>query len=510
MRYKIAALVLLLLPLWLEGQVITGFNTLSGTKNPELYWIAKNMPKPNNFKVFRSGMEKKEFKEIGTIHLTEMRHDTLVFLVIDTTLTKEGLYQYYIEVKTADSTTVHSDILFGHNLPNIPKVMLTSFTAEPAKDRKAIHLQWKLNYGFTVKSLSLFRSKKFDTGYQLVASLPADAVEYTDPVDFSNEAYFYFIQINDFFGYQLPSIRIHGFSTFKETPYPPQDFKLAHKEGSVELTWKNVGSNVVGNKIYRQISTVTNGNAANKFFPCTGLIKSVGERGSFTDTILKSNPSVQVSYYVVAVSDGYVESNPSETLTVVNQGPAEASPPKELSYVIDSLQNLMLIWTRQNDDPQIAGCNIYKSGEGLATTKLNKKLVPVGINYFTDENFSGYGQCTYEVEAVSVSGAPCKVRANINVGPVFPRPRVILSLQKTDKGISVEWSSISAKGIKRMELYRQAGDDKPTLLTTIKNGEKTSYLDLTAKPGGFYVYSVVAILNDNTKLVINEGVGIKD
>ncbi len=93
-------------------------------------------------------------------------------------------------------------------------------TAHPVKDHKAIRLEWELREARSLQGIAVFRSTSYEDGYELVAQLPGEAREYTDMVPRSNEPYFYFLILRDFFGYQQPG-RLSWLQSYAREPMSP-------------------------------------------------------------------------------------------------------------------------------------------------------------------------------------------------------------------------------------------------------------------------------------------------
>jgi hypothetical protein len=396
MKKIIVLFLTMLSPVILLGQKVQALQSQNRGDFPELRWYSLAPPASPDFQIFRKAMKDQEFREIKTIRMMESRTDTLLYRVIDTTLTEKAMYQYYLQFSMDGDTLLLSESLYAHNLGNIPAPAVVSFTTQSATDRKAIVLNWKLNYDFTVKSLALFRSRDYESGYELIAHLPPDATTCTDPVSISNEAYFYFIQVRDFFGYQVPGVRVHGICTYAEKPYPPLDFAVVEDEGQVNLTWRNAGNNVIATRIYRKIG------GSGAFHPLERSIYSSEKQGHFSDTTISHFSGEELSYYAVNISDGFLKSGTSDTLTLLIRGDIAVAPPTELRCLQDSLQNVLLIWTSTETDPNIKGFNVYRGANGEKPQRLNRELLPYDINYFTDLTTKNGVFYQYEIESFSI------------------------------------------------------------------------------------------------------------
>ncbi|MDF1572014.1 MAG: hypothetical protein P1P82_10390 [Bacteroidales bacterium] len=497
---KITVLFLIMInPVILPGQKVQALQSLNEGDFPELHWYSLSAPAAADFQVFRKAMKEAEFREIHTLRMTSIRSDTLVYRVIDTTLVEKAMYQYYLRFSLAEDTLLLSESLYAHNLGNIPAPTVVSFRTESATDRKAILLNWKLNYDFTVKSLALFRSRDYEDGYELIAHLPPDATTYADLVDISNEAYFYFIQVRDFFGYQVPGVRVHGICTYAEKPYPPQDFSATEEDGIVRLNWRNVGNNVIATRIFRKI-----GNAG-VFYPLEGSIYSSEKYGEYADTALSRFSGEALSYYAVNISDGFLKSNTSDTVTISVYGDIHVAPPEELRCVQDSLQHVLLIWTSPETDPNINGFNVYRSVNGEASRKLNRVLLPYDMNYFTDTTAKNGTVYQYEVESVSITGNESASRTKTTCLGETEDYTILVTHTILTTGVALTWLPISMAGMREIRIYRQALNEKPVLLKKL-SAEQTTFTDLKVLPGKSYTYILTAGMENGEERVLNQGV----
>jgi hypothetical protein len=482
-----------------RGQTILAVHSENDAHFPKLLWYSINIKDTTDFSVYRTGLEKTDFKPVHTIQRSYMKGDTLFFRVIDTTLTKKALYKYFIALPYNKDSVIRSEVLYGHNMGNMPSPQIVHFKATPSDEKKAILLSWKLNYNFTVNTLSIYRSTNYEAGYELIAQLSGDAESYTDRVNVANEAYFYFFVIHDYFGYQMPSIRFHGIATYKEKPFSPQNAKLTADNNSVKLSWTRMGNNIIGYRIYRQV------NNSGKFVQINNMFYTPDKEVSYTDSTISQFSNKNVNYYIVSVSDGFVESNPSDTLHYRLQEDIVKTAPKECDYVIDSLNRVMLIWTSQEADEEVKGYNVYRFQTGGEKEKLNNRLIPFNVNYYTDVNNNGRTAYNYEIETISITNTPSLNKTTVNVGKHYVPAHLILSLKRTDKGITIEAIPLTENGIKEILLFKQVNSGSPAQLAKM-SPDTIRFTDTNVKSGELYSYSAVAVYKDNSEEIVNAGV----
>jgi fibronectin type 3 domain-containing protein len=487
---------------FLQGQTIKALQSENDSQYPRIQWYSTDRHDTLNFLVYRTDLKKVDFKPILPLQGTFKSGDTTIYWIVDTTLTEKALYKYFISLPGSNDSVVRSEVLYGHNMGIMPPPQVVHFNAESAKDRKAIKLNWKLNYNFTVNTLSIYRSMNYDDGFELVAHVAGTTESYTDAVDVANEAYYYFFVIHDYFGYQRPSVRFHGISTFSEKPFPPQNFEIATINDQAKLTWTRLGNNITGYRIYRQIGDFGN------FHPINKMFYTSGKEVSYVDSTISGLSNKVVKYYVVSVSDGFSESNPSDTLQIHVKGEIIKSAPQECDYVTDSAGRVMLIWSSQEKDAEVSGYNVYRSAAGSDRIKLNGQLVPYDINYFTDETAARTGEYEYEIETVSITGMPSLTRASVKVYPRALPQNLILSLRKTGKGISIKGVPLNEPGIKEIVLYRQVNAGVIKQLAKL-SPNNINYTDTDVKAGDLISYTAEAVYDDGTRQIVNAGVVIR-
>lgn len=493
-KYIFGLAIIFLMPFLTSAQQIRVEQSISDTEYPEITWYMAGKADSTVMRVMRADLEHKVFSTIQTTHFVRIEEDTTRFWIMDTTLMEKGLYLYKITTMVG-SEEIESEPAFGHNFGMLPKPYLANFAATPAEDRKAIHLEWELNYFQTVSSLSLYRSRSYDTGYVKVAELSPEMKAYTDVVPLANEAWFYFLLIHDYFGNQLPGVRVPAFATFSEKPVRPVNFKGVVQADSVFLSWQNAGKNVVGFRVYRAID--------GKDFRLLGeMVQDKSEQQSMADT----GPSVaackEVHYFVKLVSDGYVEGESSDTLGFYFPYHEKLLPPADLTVLKLPDGRLKLCW----DESEQTGCmgyHIYLLDEEGSEQRINSELVR--LNCFEDTIFRDEGKYLYAVESVGLYETVSERRSKITVYHSMPRLHVILDLKLKKEGIMVSWATPMFPSLATIKLFRFDDTGKSKLLKTFQK-EDVSYLDKKLEKGTLYHYSLMGVLDNGQELILNEGV----
>lgn len=478
--------------------VLKSVNNEAGV--PEITWILHGFNEPPEVSVFRSSVKEMKFSEINTpviLYKPEDSRDTTELTVLDTTITGRGLYYYYIATGSGDSVVSSEKVLAG-NYGYLPTPVVTEFRATPATDKKAIDLTWKLNYQSTVTYLELFRSSHFDTGYIQVSQLPARATSYRDIVPLANEPWFYFLVVHDCFGGTHPGVRIPGFATFAEKPFRPQNFIADYRNDSVRLEWENTGHNIIGFKVYRSLND-------QDFYPLNDILPSGAEKSSFIDISGELRKATKARYFVRNVSDGFVESNSSDTVILFMPDHEPVFPVEYIDYTIDENGNVRLIWPVP-EEGLVTGFNVYLTGMQGDTVKLNRDKLRT--NFFTDTILRPEGDYLYLVESVGYGTRTARFKRGVAVHRTLPDIDVILSLTRQNDGIEVSFVKSLNQHVTGYKLYRGSGNKSPELLKSFDSDGPTRFTDKHASRGNTYIYILKAILDNNLEVTANSGTDI--
>ena len=494
-------IMLLLLPMFqsIVAQELKVYKTKSYGKRPRLIWYRTgNDSIHKNFTVWRADLKSKKFDSIHTAHFVMVKKNSVRYVVIDTTLTKKAIYRYYIQVRDKNNKILTSPIALGHNLGRIPKPRVVRISAEQDKDKKAITLHWKLNYNFSVRSISLFRSSYGDKNYVKIAELGGDATAYTDIVPLSNHNYYYFLLIADYFGYETPSPYYPAFTLFKQKAIPPQNLSYTKNENSVELHWTNTEKTLSGYQVFRSIDD-------NDFVALHKMQNTNKQEVKFVDKIDNNLKGRQLRYYIVNYSDSYVRSETSDTLSVFFVKIQNPLPPKELNVIKQDDNRLKLIWTLPKDK-NIAGFNVYL--EKPKFRKLNDKLVPSTKNYFLTDKVFGKGNYTFSVETIGANKLKSELKTMASINILSAYAKLIVDMKQTKNGIVLSWKKYPDTRLDKILLYRQSGNNNPKLLKSFSNSDEI-YTDKNIKNKTLYYYTFYGKLTTGETLPLNEGFSVR-
>lgn len=496
MKKKILIIAITLSPLLVKAQQIKGYQSSSESNMPSVTWMATELTDTLAYEVLRAPHGSERFEPIATLTNRYYTGDTLFFIMTDTTLTEKGIWQYLIRINTPEGRTLNSELMMAHNLGYIPPPRIVNFRTSPAPGQKAISLNWELRNPETVVNLAIYKSYRFDDGYELVTTLPSTARDYTDPVARANEPWFYFILIQDYFGYQPPSVRVHGVTDYAGQPIPPQNFSATRTDNYISFTWRKVGDDIFNYRLYRRT------NQTGRFFPVGDPFFIPGRHISFRDSLEITDNITHLEYYATSLSDGYVESNPGDTVLLFFPENEAVPPPSVLDHIADASGNITLLWTAI-ESGAVSGYNIYRKTEDSPFEKLNQELLPV--NTYRDNTLTTSGNIVYQVETVNRGGKPSHLRTETTVVFQPQQIKLVVSCIQTRNGLQLQWVPLETAGIEKLQIYRQKNEEDPILLTTVENSRGT-YTDTQTENETSYIYTFMAAMKDGRTVMVNDGV----
>ena len=495
---NISILLLILVPLLTRSQVITVKESRSENHHPDITWQYPEFLDSTDFTVLRAKVKDKVFTPVKTFHyIDKSSPDTTLFVIVDTTLTEKGIYIYKVQVPI-NGKQVESQIALGHNYDILPRPRLKFFKAVSLTDHKGVKLTWEFNYNETLRSLELYRSKKYDKGYIKIMDLPADATEYIDYVDIANEAWFYFLKPYDYFGELLPSTRIPVIPTFGDKPMAPLNF-IGKKNGeSIVLKWQNPNP-VKSYKVFRKTDK------ENDFQQITDLVLNDATNIIFTDSSEILKDVLTVEYCVTNVNDAFLESTYSDTLKFYILEHEKVLPPSTIDHFWEG-KKLKIVWERPREGMTL-GFNVYMTDPAGKTTLLTDK--PIGKNYYIDSVFRPAGKYTYSIEGVGYKGKKSEQKGNIVIKRSKVKFHIIINLRRVKNGIEISWDPIADKPVKKYLLYKKSGNGKLILKKSFPPDEVVKYTDLKVSKGTNYLYMLKAELQNGETIEVNQGVSLK-
>ncbi len=495
---NIQILLILLIPYFAIGQAISVKESRSENYQPDITWQYPQNIDSTNFSILRASIKDNIFKPIKTFHYQDNSlADTTLFVMIDTTLEKKGIYIYKLKMNLQNEM-VESQIAFGHNYETLPRPRIKSFDAVSLTNQKGVKLTWEFNYNKTLRSLELYRSNKYDRDYIKIMDLSAQSTEYIDYVDITNEAWFYFIKPIDYFGELLPSTRIPVIPTFGDKPTAPLNFIGKRNNETITLSWQN-SNPIKSYKVFRKTDKETD------FQQITELVRNDSMHIVFIDNSEVLKAVLDVAYCVSNVNDAFLESTHSDTIRFHILEHEKILPPSTIDYFWQG-QNLKIIWAKSKEGHSKA-YNVYMTDPDNKTSLLTAK--PSGKNYYVDSLLRPAGKYIYAIEGIGYNGKKSLLKNSIVVLRNKINFHVIMNLRRVKNGIEISWDPIPNKPVKRYRLYKKYGKSKLMLKKSFPPDEIVKYTDLKVKKGINYLYVLKAELENGEIIEVNSGVNLR-
>jgi hypothetical protein len=217
-----------------------------------------------------------------------------------------------------------------------------------------------------------------------------------------------------------------------------------------------------------------------------------GEMATFTEVVPPDAPAASAAwhYVVVAVADRVRRGAPSAVVTVPLG--RILAPPRDLELSYDE-QSLSLAWTL--GEPGLAA-EVLAAPAGGDVTVLTP--TPIDTGRYQEPTVFGEPRCL-TARAVFVSGGAVvesPAAAPVCETPVdrFPPPRpTSLAAVPAAGGVSLVWTGVDAADLAGYLVLRGGGSGETLAPLVAAPVTGTSYRDTDVRPGGTYVYAVVAV-----------------
>ena len=423
-----------------------------------------------------------------------------VAVVRDESVAKGMAYSYVAVPRDAlGNIGTPSDTVQVYNLTSFTDIgIVKSFKVVADKENKGIMLTWEMTSDLYIHGYEIFRSKDYETGYERIATLPAEASSHFDyfGIDYG-EAYFYYMVVNNGFGENVPTaptpVALEG---SKWNFLPPQDVEAELHDNVVHLTFSSIDTDTWGYQIFRgegymgELSQIAS----------LSVSHQLSEDGEypvvlFTDTLALSPMPQTISYAVTDVNSSYNVSPLSERVTVQYSGGMMPAP----SNVEALLRNdrILVVW----DDmakihPYIAGYNLWRSTLSDETESEAQLIatLPYEQNNYMDTLVMPATHYRYSAESIGLNGESSgrSLHAGVSVPRQLPLPPGQVSALAAADRILLRWDTPFDPSIKAIRVYRAVLNQKAVLLKELP-ADQTVFEDQTAKQGEQYYYNVVTV-----------------
>lgn len=442
---------------------------------------------------------------------TNTKTDSLIFMVIDSSVKPGITYDYFIVAKDyLGNNGNHSDTvrLQSGGRQNVPAV----FNLRTRSDSNGIRLRWaRLTPNTSLQNILVLRSTQHDTGYAPLTLLPVTDTMYTDKTAMGGQRYFYQLIVQGAFNYSLPTPRVSGMYTGPVNLLPPYGLEASPLPKGVRLSWRYTGrQDIAGFKVYRSTSPQRKMQLISDRIPAAKDSLPV----QFTDTTAGSDKTT-FYYAVAAVSH---TSTPGPLSNIVSSAPAAISKvpaPVGLRYLWLNDSVVSVTWRDlQRETSGIAAYQVYKTtmADSLPPHHLSTSNLPAdnlsadnlsagnllrvtAMNEFTDTLQEGEVRW-YRIKTINTAGISSVASPSLRIeAPVHqPLPPGRVHAYRQGKNIVLDWDGSLNTGIREYRIYKAENTGKTVLVDSlIAIRQPYQYIDGATRPGNVYFYYVTSV-----------------
>lgn len=450
---------------------------------------------------YRSPAAETSFKLIEGQRMFSVVSDSLLAVFTDTTAAKPGVYHYVIRpVNRYGELGPVSEYAQGSNFPPAAEPVVTDMNAVDLEDRPAIQLEWRVVNPWRLRSVALYRGRKFEGPYELVRHFSPEDSTYMDPVDEVMEAYWYYFEMNDIARPEpIESVKIPAISDYSWPAQVPDSVAAVVKGPEITIHWKRAGYQDRGYYVMRTQGFGEPDQMVSEFIHTD----EEGDHYEWTDTTAAHEPGHTYTYAVISESIGYEKSELSEVVHVRPDLPIFVPAPTDVKLRRTGDSTFLLSWSDHSADESLhhMGYRVYQKddraddGFRLITPEMLlfetnslelEEITPADT--FVVKAFN-----IYDDESVYSLPAALHDPYFYHFGPEY------LMGRNEGEGIRVSWNQPLRENISGYTLYRiDEADEQMQQVAELDNPSQTNWLDRQVTPGQTYYYFITA--QDSTGL----------
>jgi len=458
--------------------------------------------RPAFYRVLRKKEGEKSFSGINPSMVRFIRNDTSFVTVRDTAVMPGRIYSWYITpVDYFGRVSVKSEIvrsgIYSFSSVRAPYNISTAARI-PAG---GIEVRWKLDDPSAIRSLNLYRSQNYDTGYVLINKIsPSDTLVIDASVEPMRKYFYYFVMEGFFDELSSPGVRFFGIAENKVPPIRPVITSAEGIEDGARIEIRVFNPDVRTVRVYRRVQ------GAREFSPLSLAQVTDGNRVVYTDTSHYFGGYTLLSYAAVAENTSYALSEFSDTVSVYPATETVTASPGNLEVTWEN-GAVNLIWENiRNTNPEIIGYRLYRrvketnSARQEEYTLLADGFLKPEVNYYTDSQVVEGNTYEYIVRAVDFKNGESKAGASalINVIKTRPLPPAGLMLSAGPDAVVIGWEAPEQEEIVSFRVYRYERGKDPVIIATVPQGA-SQYTDTTALKGRLYFYFVTSVHSNGTE-----------
>lgn len=420
--------------------------------------------------------------------------DNLLAVFTDTTaMEKPGVYHYVIRpVSRFGALGPVSEYAQGANFPTHTEPLLVYFKAEGTKEKPEIHLEWRVQNPWRLRTMALYRGRTYDGDYELIGYVSPHDSTYTDYVDDVMESYFYYMEMEDIARPDpLISARIPGLTEYAWPAEVPDSVEAIVDGAEITVRWKRAGFQDRGYYVLRTEGYGEPETIVSEFIPVT----DGQDYYEWRDTTAALSPRYTYGYGVVSESIGYVKSELSEVVHARPDVPLFVPAPADLQLTRTGDTTFLLRWADHSQDETIhhAGYHVFRKDVAAEDgyRRLTTEMLLFDTNWLELPDITP--QDTFVVKAYNTFGDESAFSRPVSLhDPFFYRfgPQYLMG-QNEDDGIHVRWNRPLRSTITGYILYRIDEGEEMKQIAALDVTE-TSYLDTEVRRGETYYYFITA------------------
>ena len=283
---------------------------------------------------------------------------------------------------------------------------------------------------------------------------------------------------------------------YDETP-PTVPMGLTGKidsTGIVRLEWKaNTEKDLGGYHVFRGVQ---------KGEEMMRLTPEMITKNTFEDKVALENLNSKVYYYVVSLDKRKNQSQPSEIIEIEKPDKVRPEAPVFAEYKLEDTGDITLKWYKSHSDDAVLHQLFRKDiDEPKAPVRKIYETKNIDALYsYTDKQVENNKRYVYYLQAVDKSNLVSDKSLEITLRSNKIVPTAVItnlagSANGNKKMIELNWKNKS-KNISEIIVYRQKGDEKPTLWGTL-SGKQEFLEDKIVYSGNVYTYYIKPMLENN-------------
>lgn len=453
------------------------------------------------FLAYRSPPFETEYRLAGGFRGFEAAGDSLLAAFTDTTLARPGVYHHVIRpVNRYGKMGPVSEYAQGANFPPEAEPMVTDMNAVGLEDRPAIRLEWRVENPWRIRTMALYRGRKFDGPYELVRHFSPEDNSYLDPVDEVMEAWWYYFELIDIARPDpIESVKIPAITDYSWPAMVPDSMAAVVDGPEITIQWKRAGYQDRGYYVLRTQGFGDPDQMVSEFIHTV----EGQDHYEWTDTTAAHEPGHTYTYAVISESIGYEKSELSEIVHARPDVPIFVPAPTDLKLRRTGDSTFLLSWSDYSSDENLhhMGYRVYQKDDRAddGFRLITPEMLMFETNSLELEEITPAD--TFVVKAFNIYNdesdysLPTALHDPYfyHFGPEY------LTGRNEGEGIRVQWNRPLRENIAGYTLYRIGNENEQIeQVAKLDDPSRTDWLDRQVNPGQTYYYFITA--QDSTGL----------